>query len=174
MKHAFRFLCLAVVMSLLAACGGGSSAGDDPTTTAPEARATTTTVADTSTTGGSDSEGDDNGPIVPVCAGTEAMNEALEGYDDALSGEEMDFDEAISQMRAAVEAAPGEIRDDFEIVVDEVERVLTVLKEIDLEPGAIPTEEQVEQLMALGEGMESEEFTAAAERLEAWFEDNCS
>ncbi|HEX6945952.1 MAG TPA: hypothetical protein VF246_01195 [Acidimicrobiia bacterium] len=170
MKHAFRLLCLVVAMAVLAACGGGSAA---TTTTGPD-EATTTTVDDDTTTTSDDGEGGTGTPDLTVCGGSDAMNEAMAGYDQALSGAEIDFEEAIAQLHAAADAAPNEIREDFQIVADELEKILLGLAEINLEPGATPTEEQLEALMELGESMDEERFNAAATRLEEWFVENCS
>jgi hypothetical protein len=71
------------------------------------------------------------------------------------------------------DAAPDEIKDDLEVIANELEAFYTALGEAGYEPGVAPTPEQIAQLSALAEVVDQEVFDEASDNINAWFEANC-
>src|SRR5690606_15565559 len=133
MKRALKVLGLGLIMALIAACGGGEGAGTDATTTTEAASrdVTTTTVADTTTTTAADVDDDDDDDddtggdfsagscFMANRAWVEAMERQAQMFDD----DDIDYEVAIAQIHAAADTAPPEIRSDFKIFAEEVEKL---------------------------------------------------
>lgn len=157
-------------MTLLAACGGGS--GDATTTTQPQA---TTTTADATTT--TDGIGGPDGGLSEMCLeSSEAMAEAMEGYGQSFGapGEDADWEALADQLQAAADAAPEEIREDFQVLASELGKFYEAMGDFDFTAGQAPTPEQLAQMQAAIESVDQEALETASANLEAWFEDQCS
>lgn len=151
-------------MGLLVACGG---AADDTTTTQPAA----TTAAPEATT----TAPDDNGTPSAMCLqSSEAMAEAMESYGQAFTGDSTDFGLVAEQLDALAEAAPAEVRDDFQALAEELGAFYEAMADFDFTPGQTPTPEQLAAMQAAMEGVDEERLTAATESIEAWVEENCN
>lgn len=183
MKRALKVLGLGLVMALIAACGGGGEANADATTTTAAASGdvTTTTLADTTTTTAADvddDDGNDDDTGGDFSAGScfmanRAWVEAMERQAQMFDDDDIDYEVAIAQIHAAADTAPSEIRSDFKIFAEEVEKLYRAMADIDMNPGEMPSQEQMEKMMEALGSIDEERFTAAAEKLEAWFEENC-
>ena len=165
----FRLLGVALVMALLAACGDGS--GDATTTTAPQA---TTTAPDATTTTADDS-GPDGGFSGRCAESTAAMEEAMEGYTQSFSptGGTTDFGLLKEQLEAAAEAAPAEIREDFQVLATELGKFYDVMDDFDYTPGQMPSQEQLLAMQAALESIDEEAVQTASKNLDDWFAENC-
>ena len=71
------------------------------------------------------------------------------------------------------EAAPDEIKDDFEVIAAQLGTFYTALAESGYEPRTTPDAEQLAALTALAESFDNETFEEASDNINAWFEANC-
>jgi hypothetical protein len=155
-----RFLALLVLASLvLAACGGddgdGAEGGGD---------------------GGEATQGDvgifDAAECAEVAAAMAAAAQAMPGV---MSGSAADVEQSIEQFQAFADVAPDEIRDDMQTLAEGYARIAQVLADADFDPtsGQPPSPETLAALEAASQELNTDEFTAAAERVSAYFESGC-
>jgi hypothetical protein len=170
---ALRYLVLLLLMALIAACGGGADgAGDTTTTGTPD-----TTAAPATTAPDDDDDDDDDGgfPSGVCLEASQAMAAATSSYAQAFTGI---FDEATAeaieaQLEAMADAAPDEIRDDFEVFAREMSGFYRVMAEIGLTPGATPTADQLQALSEAADSVDQDALDEASDNITAWFEANC-
>ena len=175
-----RVVVIGLVLLLVAACGGDGS-DEEGSTTTTQAEPDTTEAVATSEPGDDSGEGsDDSGVISGVCLeATQAMAAAISSYSTGLAGamggslDDESLQQSAGQLQAMADAAPDEIRDDFEVIADELEAFYTALAESGYEPGATPTPEQMAQLSELSEVIDQEAFDEASDNIDVWFEANC-
>jgi hypothetical protein len=170
---------LVVVVTLaslvLAACGGdgGEQAGGD----AGGAGATAATGPGETGPADTGAGGGDVGVIDAArCAEvTAAMAAAASAVPQAFGGGGTDLDTSVEQLEAFAEAAPEEVRDDLVTIAEGYARVAEILAEADFDPtsGEAPPPEVIAQLEEVSQELDSEEFQAAVERVNAWFEQEC-
>ncbi|CAN5265133.1 hypothetical protein BH23VER1_BH23VER1_37490 [soil metagenome] len=166
-------------MTLVGACGGGAS--EDTTTTAvPESTTSTTATTVQPASTAPDDDGPDLGAVSPAClTATQDMSEAMDTFAEGMGGlmtgglDPESLEQVAGQLEAAAEVAPDDIRDDFEVMAEELGGFYRVLADMDYQPGSVPTPEQAEELSQLGESMDQEALQAATDNISAWFEDNC-
>lgn len=164
-----RFLALLVLASLLlAACGGDDGGGSDE----GGGDGGEATEGD----GGEATDGDvgifDAAECAEVAA---AMAAAAQAMPAVMSGSTADLEQSLEQFQAFAEAAPEEIRDDMQILAEGYARIAQALAEADFDPasGQAPPPEVIAALEEASQQMNTEEFTAAAERVSAYFESGC-
>ena len=173
-------LVLALVVS---ACGGdGADEGGSTTTTQAEPDATLAEeVVDTTEPGDDPGEGTvGGGDFTSVCLdATQGMAAAMNSYTTGLAGamggtlDDESLEQAAGQLEAMAAAAPDEIKDDLEVISEELGAFYTALAETGYEPGAAPTPEQMDRLSALSEVIDQDAFDEASDNINAWFEANC-
>ncbi len=172
-----RVLVVLLVAVALASCGGDS--GADDTTIAPtdDVNATTTTAAPDEATDG------DSGGLAGLSStcleATQGMAAAVSAYSTGMAqafGGSLDDESlqlAAEQLEAMAEAAPDEIKDDLNVIAAQLGDFYTALAESGYEPGATPDADQLAALSALAESIDNAAFEAAADNINAWFEENC-
>jgi hypothetical protein len=171
----------------LAACGGGAGEATE-TTLATE----TTSAAETPTTEASPSpdstEGeqpDDSGEGVSglstVCIeATQAMGAAMSSYSTGVAGamggtlDGEELQQVADHLEEMASAAPVEIRDDLQVIAEELGAFYTALTETGYTGTGTPTPDQIAQLESLADAIDQDRFDAAADNVNAWFESNCS
>lgn len=178
-----RLVAIIVAMLMIAACGGGDTAEETTTTTTTQAEPETTVASEPVDSEPADDPGagsDDGGGITTVCLdATQAMAAAINAYTTGLAGamggslDDESLQLSAGQLQAMADAAPDEIKDDLEVIADELEAFYTALGEAGYEPGVTPTPEQMAQLSALAEVVDQEAFDEASDNINAWFEANC-
>lgn len=150
---------LAVGALLLAACGGDDDdAGDG------------STIEDAA---------DDKSPskLADVSAKCIAAAAAIAGAQvGALAG--TDLTSSVKDLEAIADEAPKSIREDLDVIADAYLAVSKALKDTGYNPAKPPTTpaEQARYAAALatvGEQFDDKKFTAASDRVEAWFDDEC-
>jgi hypothetical protein len=154
---------------VLTACGGGDD-GD----------AANGGGADAGQDAGEGQDGGDGAAIGTIDAArcaevVAAMAAASAGVPQAVSGGATDLAASIEQLEAFSAAAPEEIRDDMLIIAEGYAVVAEALAEADYDPasGEVPPPEVIAALSAASEELQAEEFRAASERVNAWFEQEC-
>lgn len=179
----------AMVLLTLAACGGGDGEATDTTlatetTTSAGAETPTTETPATESTDAEqpDDSGTDDGVagLSTVCIeATQAMGAAMSSYSTGLAGamggtlDGEELQEVASQLEAMASAAPDEIRDDLQVIAEELGAFYTALAETGYTGTGTPTPDQIAQLESLADSIDQERFDAAADNVNAWFESNC-
>jgi hypothetical protein len=105
------------------------------------------------------------------------FSRAQAGYAEAagaaMSGGASDVEAVADTFAALAEAAPAEIRNDFEVMAEQLGSYFRGIAEIGMELGDTPTQAQMEQLGRLAEQLDQGALEAASERIEAYFEAAC-
>jgi hypothetical protein len=182
-----RAIAVALVAALaLAGCGGDTdleTTGEvtpDPAASPTEAGPFPTATPD----GGAPTEvggvdlGELEGSVPADC------REALQGFADAqvaytqatqaaLTGETQDFAAIADSLQELTDAAPAEIREDFQRYTDELVPYILGVAELDLQPGAVPSSEQVQRIGQLAEELDLAVLEEAGANIEAYFTEQC-
>jgi hypothetical protein len=150
---------------LLAACGGDDEGGSDE--------------AGGGGDGGEATDGNGDVGIFDAAECAEvaaAMAAAAQAMPAVMSGSAADLEQSIEQFQAFAEAAPEEIRDDMQTLAEGYAQIAQVLADADFDPasGQPPSPETIAALEQASQALNSEEFTAAAERVSAYFESGCA
>ena len=100
---------------------------------------------------------------------------AMGGAAAAMMGDTSELEEGAEALEKFAEDAPDEIGDDLAVVAAAVKRFVEGLGDMNFDPssGDQPSEDDLEQLMELGEAFEDEEVSEASDRLTEWFAENC-
>jgi hypothetical protein len=164
-----RWLALLVLaVALVAAgCGGGD---DDSSASGDTAIEETTTTEDTT----SDDTTTDDGDLSGVLADEDCRELVSIGatFSQALSGAtDQDAAEAFQDL---VDDVPDEIQADVQVLADWFAEYASKLQDVGIQPGQVPTAEQLAQLQTAFASLDQEEVSAASERLGTWAEANCS
>jgi hypothetical protein len=157
---------------VLSACGGGD---DEPS--GGDQGAGGETAGQTTGGGGGDGDGAVSGIDAAQCAEVAAaMAAAAQGLPAAFSGSATDLDTSVEQLQAFASAAPEEIRADLQTIYEGYARVAEALSSSDWDPasGQAPPPEVIAQLQELSQELDSSEFQAAVERVNAYFEGGCA
>ena len=169
-----RWLTIAVAVFTLVLVGAGCGGGDD------EASGTDTTVItdtlDTDETTTDDDSGTDTGDL-PTFASEDCQSlvaafvvlSAATGA--AASG--TDISEDVEKFAELAEGVPDEIKDDVATVAEAYSGYASLLADVGLQPGEIPTAAQAQELQEAAQALASEDVSAAGERLSAWTTENC-
>lgn len=157
-----RFVALLIVGAfVLAACGGG----DDAETVSPAAG-----------DGGGDTGGVGGVFDTAECAqAVAAWSAAAAAVPLAMSGSTGDLDQSLTQLQAFADAAPEEVRADLLLVYQGYGEFMTAMQESGYDPssGEAPSAEAIAAMEAASQTLDDPEFTAASDRVSAWFATNC-
>jgi hypothetical protein len=175
-----RWLTIAAALAALAlglaaaGCGGGDDeASDEPETTLTETETdeTTTDGETTDDTGSDDPTGFDfsSEECQQLAAAGSEFGQAFSG---ATTGEDLS-DEADAFQEFA-DNAPEEIREDMQTLADAYEEIVTALADVDLDPGATPTAEQIAALTQALSSIDQTGVQGASERIATWAQENCT
>jgi hypothetical protein len=104
-----------------------------------------------------------------------AMSAAAASVPQAMSGSAGDLDQSLAQLQAFAEAAPEEIRADLMLVYEGYGAFLAAMEDAGYDPssGEVPPPEAIAAMEAASQTLSDPEFTAASERVSAWFATNC-
>lgn len=172
-----RWLTIAVALAAFALVGAGcggdeESTGDTDTVVITDTSATDETTTEETTT--DETETDASGSLA-----TEDCLEAIGAFSKlgqalAASGSSSDDVEESSRIfQAFADAAPDEIREDFRVLADAYADYIEVLSGLDLQPGEVPSAEQLQELQQAAESFNQPELIAASDRMSAWTTENC-
>jgi hypothetical protein len=176
-----RWLTIAAAVAALAlglaaaGCGGGDDeASDEPdaTLTETETDATTdeTTTEETSTDEETDTDLGDfaSGDCQELVNASSAIGEALSG---ANTPDEVEA--ASDRFHEFADQVPEEIQDDVQVLADVYDKYISVIADIDLQPGETPSAEQIGQLTAALQDIDQQAVTEASTNLSTWATENC-
>jgi len=174
-----RWLTIAVAVFTLVLVGAGCGGGDDEasgtdTTVITDTLDTDETTTDETTT--DDDSGTDTGDL-PTFASEDCQSlvaafvvlSAATGA--AASG--TDISEDVEKFAELAEGVPDEIKDDVATVAEAYSGYASLLADVGLQPGEIPTAAQAQELQEAAQALASEDVSAAGERLSAWTTENC-
>jgi hypothetical protein len=162
-----------IVMLMLGALVLSACGGDDAPSDGDSADGGGETAGQTGATGGDGAvEGIDAAQCADVAA---AMAAAAQGIPAAFSGTETDLEDSVQQLQAFASAAPEEIRADLETIYAGYSEVAEALSSSDWDPasGQAPPPEVIAQLTQLSQDLDSADFQAAVERVNAYFAGGC-
>lgn len=158
-----RFVAVVLVGAfVLAACGGG----DETDTASPAAAGD----------GGGGAGGVGGAFDAAQCAQVvAAMSAAAAAVPQAMSGEAGDLSTSLAQLQAFAEAAPEEIRADLMLIYQGYAGFMSAMQDAGYDPssGQPPSAEVITAMQAASAKFQDPEFTAASDRVQAWFAENC-
>ncbi len=172
------FLIVLAVLALAfagAGCGGGDdeAGGDTDTTTITDSVETTTdeettdeTDTDTDVTTGFDFSSEECQELA------NAGNAFSQAFGSATSG--ADLSDEAEAFQEFADNAPDEIREDMQTLADAYEEIVAALADVDLDPGATPSAEQVAELTQALSSIDSTGVSAASQRIGTWAQENCT
>ncbi len=172
-----RVLGVLLVALVVVSCGGG--AGSDDTTPASSDDGNVTTTTTTTPDDGNDGSvgiDDFSSTCLDAAQGmAAAMGAYTTGMAQAFGGslDEESLQLSADQLEAMAEAAPDEIKDDLDVIAEQLAAFYTALAESGYEAGTTPDAEQLAELSALAESMDNDAFEEASDNINAWFEENC-
>jgi hypothetical protein len=176
-----RFVAVTALVLGLAACGGDDDDGaavdeasDVTDAASTEAPADTDATADSEAPEGTDApefEGDADSEFCELARRVED-SEFLEGDDpEQLREEYQDVSEAFDQLR---DTAPDEIRDDIQLLGDQLDEFIAVLDEYDFSFTALAeAAADNPELAASLDAVSSPEFEEASDRVDTYVTDVC-
>ena len=155
-----------------AGCGGSSDSGSEATadTVVTETSAST---EETSTETTSTDTGDLSGLSGECKDLAGASQQFAAAIASSTSGGSTDAEATADAFKAFAEQAPDELKDDFEVLGEVIAAYAVALKDLDLEPGAVPTADQIAKLTQLGQSLSTAEAQQASAAIAAWGEENC-
>lgn len=161
-----RLVGVLAVALLVGACGGAGGAG-----TAEGEPAGTDDGAASANGEGSVYFGDCNDGLLRFSAEVELPYAEAVGA-TAASGP-VDYETVLDELDGFVEAAPADIREDFQAYADEVGPFLEGLAQIDYDPDGARSDEQVERFGELADEVDSDVVRQSADTIRAWFGGDC-
>jgi len=170
-----RWLTIAVAVFALVLVGAGCGGGDDEAGSTDTAVITDTTDTDETTDDTTTDETTDetdtdfSGDLSGDCL------EAVQAYSAALAaaGAGGDSDDSLDVFQEFADQAPEEIRDDFQVLAQAYATYIQELGDLGLEPGEVPSADDLAKLTQAAAAFNNPEVTAANERVTAWADENC-
>jgi len=180
-------LAVGTLALVAAGCGGGGdNAAADQTTveettteitgSATDTSATDTSATDTETT--SDALGSGNvdlGSLPKECVALASVgakfSQAIQSANGTGSGDVETYVQAFDEY---AKAAPDEIKDDIEVIGQNLAKVAEALKGVDLSSGATPTPEQIAKLQEIGKTFDDTKLKQASAHIQSWVSQHCS
>ena len=161
-----------------AGCGGSSDSGSEATadTVVTNTSASTDTSASTEETS-TETTSTDTGDLSGLSGECNDLAGASQQFAAAIasstSGGNSDAEATADAFKAFAEQAPDELKDDFEVLGEVIAAYAVALKDLDLEPGAVPTADQIAKLTQLGQSLSTTEAQQASAAIAAWGEEHC-
>ena len=166
---------LVAALALVAAgCGGGSDeASSDTTATVTETTETDTTTDETTTeSSGTDTDANFNWASEDCQSLVAAYVGLSAAIASASTGKDVSGDiEKFTQYAGKV---PDDIRDDVQTLATAYGAYIDDLKDLGLQPGQVPSADQIQALDAASKTLGDSDVQAASDRLSAWTTANCS
>lgn len=154
----FRVVGVALAAAVIAACGGGGSESGAEESVGGE---TTETVVEIEETG--------NNCVDAASAFTAIVQGVTMNLMDPSA---FDIEVHRENVRRALEVAPAEVEEEFQVVADAYLKVGELLDEIG-KTGGLTTEANLEKLNELSAELENPEIQSRAERLYEYFQSEC-
>lgn len=150
---------------LVSGCGGSTGAG----TTGSDAT-DTSDAATEAAAGAGDAFGDCNDASLQFSGLDLPYREAINAA--AASGP-IDYEQVLGGLEGLINAAPSDIRADFEAYADEVVPFLEGLAGVEYNPAAPRSNRQIERWNELADQIDSDVVREATANIHAWFAGDC-
>jgi len=160
----FKLLTVSAVVCVViaAGCGGSSKKSASPPSSSTSAGSTTTSSA---------------APKFATsknCAQLEALGTKLAQSLQTTSGNaETRISNEAKLFQAYANAAPSEVRGDFQTLASAFNTYMHALLKAGLKPGKVPTAAQIAQIEAASKAFSTPKLRAAEQHLSAWAQKNC-
>ena len=155
---------VAAVVVIAAGCGGSSKKSSAPSTTAPATTAASTTTALPTKFATSKN-----------CAQLAALGTKMSEATQAASGKgNTDLVAQAKGFQAMADAAPSEIRGDFQTFATAFNNYAQALAKAGYKPGTVPNAGQLAQMMKAVKAFSASDLQTAEQHLAAWTQKNCS
>jgi hypothetical protein len=170
-----RWLTIAVAVLGLALVGAGcggddEEAADETTVVVTDTLGTDDTTEDTTDDGTTTDDSDD--PLLFAsedCRELAAAASAL-GSAFASPGSQVEGSEAFEELADRI---PDEIEDDFQVLAEAYSSYADVIADIDIQPGEVPSAEDLQALQQALATIDQQEVTQASANITAWVTENC-
>jgi hypothetical protein len=151
-----------VICAVVAAgCGGSKKSASTTTSSTPAATTTTGSTAPKFATSKN-------------CAQLEALGTKLAQSLQTTSGSaEARLDKEAQVLHDYANAAPSEVRGDFQTLADAFDTYVHALLKAGIKPGQAPTAAQIAKIQAAAKAFSSQKLQAAEQHLAAWAQKNC-
>ena len=187
-------LLLLGIMVIAAACGGGDDDDNNADDGGSDSSPATTAAAGDTSDGDSDSDddGDNSADVPPVTTGANSAAAAAGAnfldsdcrfiVDGGISAGNFltpnatgSFQNVADTWQEIADRAPGDIKDEMQTIAAALNDLAEGFEGVDLSNPASFTDPAVQQqLEQAGEAIDTDEFNAAQDAVEAWFDENCS
>lgn len=164
-----RKLVLVAVLALVvvvAGCGGGKKKSVAPATTAAGA---TTTAAMTTTAAAAPKFTSTKNCSQLMALGAK-VSQALQSSSGSASSR---VDNEVNAFKALANAAPSEIRGDFQTFASAFAAYAQALAKAGFKPGKVPTAGQIAAMTTAAKSFSTPKLQAAEQHLSAWAQQNC-
>jgi hypothetical protein len=164
-----RMLALAVTLGLAAAasgCGGSSKES------APETTATTAPAGTTGTSGGASST--PSFASAHNCAQLASLAaQVAKSLQVQTGGVQATVENENKVLQAMANAAPSEIRGDFQTFADAFHSYIEAIANLKLKAGTVPSAAQIAQLTNAAKKLDTPKLRRAEKHLSTWASKNC-
>jgi len=156
---------MAIVCTVVAAgCGGSKKKSASPTTTSSTSAGTTTTTSSAAPKFATSKN----------CAQLMALGTKLAQALQTTSGSaETRIENEAKVFQQFADAAPSDVRGDFQTLADAFTTYIHALEKAGLKPGKVPTQAQIAQIQAAAKAFSTPKLQAAEQHLTAWAQKNC-
>jgi hypothetical protein len=164
-------ICVVVVALGAAGCGGSDESSGDTQATLTETVASDETTTDEGTTE-DDSTMDDTDLSALTSEDCLALSAAIVAVNQAFAGTASDIDS--SEFEKYADSVPEDIQADLQTIADVGTAAAAAYAKLDVAPGETPNAEQLAEYGAAMDAIDTEEYSAATERVGAFTEEACS
>jgi hypothetical protein len=161
----FKLLAVSALVFVVVAagCGGSKKKSASPTTSSTSTSSTTTT-----------SSGAPKFATSKNCAQLTALGTKLAQALQTTSGSaETRLENEAKVFQQFADAAPSDVRGDFQTLADAFTKYIHALEKAGLKPGKVPTQAQIAQIQAAAKAFSTPKLRAAEQHLTAWAQANC-
>ena len=159
MRRTLVLIAVLALVVVMAGCGGGKKKSATPPTTA--AGSTTTSAKVPKFTSAKN------------CQQLMALGAKVSQAIQSSSGSASSIDNEVNAFKALANAAPAEIRGDFQTFAGAFAAYAHALAKAGFKPGKVPTAGQIAAMTAAAKSLSTPKLQAAEQHLSAWAQQNC-
>jgi hypothetical protein len=164
-------ICVVVVALGAAGCGGSDESSGDTEATLTETVASDETTTDEGTTEDDSTMGDTDLSAL-TSEDCLALGAAIAAVNQAFAGTASDIDQ--SEFEKYADRVPEDIQSDLQTMADVGAAASAAYAKLDVAPGEAPSADQMAEYGAAMDAIDTEEYTAASERVGAYTGEACS
>jgi hypothetical protein len=161
MRLKLVLIAVLALVFVVAGCGGGKKKSAAPATTAAKSTTTTNSAAPPKFTSAKN------------CQQLMALGAKVSQAIQSSSGSASSIDNEVNAFKALANAAPAEIRGDFQTFAGAFAAYAQALAKAGFKPGKVPTAGQIAAMTAAAKSLSTPKLQAAEQHLSAWAQKNC-